>query len=102
MACYAVARRVEVHEACMINESVAIVRHCMPMEATLVKFSSGNVSGSRRGLKGTEDLGGGLAARDSSAARCRPPEGSQTTLSCGEQGGTLSLHAVWLETRIGI
>ncbi|WGS54712.1 porin [Paraburkholderia sp. D15] len=31
-------------------------------QSTLVKFSSGNVSGSRWGLKGTEDLGGGLAA----------------------------------------
>jgi predicted porin len=31
-------------------------------QSTLVKFSSGNMSGSRWGLKGTEDLGGGLAA----------------------------------------
>lgn len=31
-------------------------------QSSLVKFSSGNVSGSRWGLKGTEDLGGGLAA----------------------------------------
>jgi predicted porin len=31
-------------------------------ESTLIKASSGNVSGSRWGLKGTEDLGGGLAA----------------------------------------
>ena len=31
-------------------------------QSTLVKFSSGNLSGSRWGLKGTEDLGGGLAA----------------------------------------
>ncbi|MEW6340492.1 MAG: porin [Paraburkholderia sp.] len=31
-------------------------------QSTLVKFSSGNVQGSRWGLKGTEDLGGGLAA----------------------------------------
>jgi predicted porin len=31
-------------------------------QATLVKFSSGNLSGSRWGLKGTEDLGGGLSA----------------------------------------
>ncbi|MGU7774267.1 porin [Burkholderia sp. MR1-5-21] len=30
--------------------------------SNLVKFSSGNLSGSRWGLKGTEDLGGGLAA----------------------------------------
>ncbi|MFM0661454.1 porin [Paraburkholderia sediminicola] len=31
-------------------------------QSSLVKFSSGNLSGSRWGLKGTEDLGGGLAA----------------------------------------
>jgi predicted porin len=31
-------------------------------QSTLVKFSSGNTFGSRWGLKGTEDLGGGLAA----------------------------------------
>ncbi|KVE35577.1 porin [Burkholderia sp. TSV86] len=31
-------------------------------QSTLVKFSSGNLSGSRWGLKGSEDLGGGLAA----------------------------------------
>jgi predicted porin len=31
-------------------------------QSTLVKFASGNISGSRWGLKGTEDLGGGLAA----------------------------------------
>lgn len=31
-------------------------------EASLFKFSSGNLSGSRWGLRGTEDLGGGLAA----------------------------------------
>ncbi|WP_408499886.1 porin [Paraburkholderia xenovorans] len=31
-------------------------------QSSLVKFSSGNMSGSRWGLKGTEDLGGGLAA----------------------------------------
>jgi predicted porin len=31
-------------------------------QSTLVQASSGNVSGSRWGLKGTEDLGGGLAA----------------------------------------
>ena len=31
-------------------------------QSTLVKFSSGNLSGSRWGLKGTEGLGGGLAA----------------------------------------
>ncbi|MBI0331466.1 porin [Burkholderia plantarii] len=30
--------------------------------SSLVKFSSGNMSGSRWGLRGTEDLGGGLAA----------------------------------------
>ncbi|MBU9604786.1 porin [Burkholderia multivorans] len=30
--------------------------------SNLVKFSSGNLSGSRWGLRGTEDLGGGLAA----------------------------------------
>ncbi|CAB3969632.1 porin [Burkholderia cenocepacia] len=30
--------------------------------SSLVKFSSGNLSGSRWGLRGTEDLGGGLAA----------------------------------------
>ncbi len=31
-------------------------------QSTLVKFSSGNLSGSRWGLRGSEDLGGGLAA----------------------------------------
>ena len=31
-------------------------------QSTLIKFASGNISGSRWGLKGTEDLGGGLAA----------------------------------------
>lgn len=31
-------------------------------QSTLVRFSSGNISGSRWGIKGTEDLGGGLAA----------------------------------------
>ncbi|WP_246792761.1 porin [Burkholderia perseverans] len=31
-------------------------------QSSLVKFSSGNMSGSRWGLRGTEDLGGGLAA----------------------------------------
>ncbi len=31
--------------------------------SSLVKFSSGNLSGSRWGLRGTEDLGGGLAER---------------------------------------
>ncbi|AYQ90848.1 porin [Burkholderia gladioli] len=31
-------------------------------QSTLVKFNSGNMSGSRWGLRGTEDLGGGLAA----------------------------------------
>ncbi|MGI4983502.1 MAG: porin [Janthinobacterium lividum] len=31
-------------------------------DSTLVRFSSGNTFGSRWGLKGTEDLGGGLAA----------------------------------------
>jgi predicted porin len=31
-------------------------------QSTLVKFSSGNLSGSRWGLRGTEDLGNGLAA----------------------------------------
>ena len=31
-------------------------------QSTLVKFSSGNLSGSRWGLRGTEDLGGGFAA----------------------------------------
>jgi predicted porin len=31
-------------------------------QSTLAKFSSGNLSGSRWGLRGTEDLGGGLAA----------------------------------------
>ncbi|MGN4077388.1 porin, partial [Burkholderia gladioli] len=30
-------------------------------QSTLVKFNSGNMSGSRWGLRGTEDLGGGLA-----------------------------------------
>ncbi|MCX4160319.1 MULTISPECIES: porin [Paraburkholderia] len=30
-------------------------------QSTLVKFSSGNMSGSRWGLRGTEDLGGGLS-----------------------------------------
>jgi predicted porin len=31
-------------------------------QSTLIKLASGNISGSRWGLKGTEDLGGGLAA----------------------------------------
>ena len=31
-------------------------------QSTLVKFASANISGSHWGLKGTEDLGGGLAA----------------------------------------
>lgn len=50
----------------IVDAGIAVVHNAQGAsgqnESTLVKFSSGNLSGSRWGLRGTEDLGGGLAA----------------------------------------
>ncbi|MBN3787476.1 porin [Burkholderia sp. Ac-20353] len=50
----------------IVDAGIAYVRNAQDASGNnaknLVKFSSGNLSGSRWGLRGTEDLGGGLAA----------------------------------------
>jgi len=49
----------------IVDSGVAYVHNALSgtqNQATLVKFNSGGLSGSRWGLKGQEDLGGGLAA----------------------------------------
>ncbi|WP_233834404.1 porin [Paraburkholderia sp. ZP32-5] len=46
----------------LIDESVQYVNNATPHGGALVQLYSGNLQGSRFGLKGTEDLGGGLKA----------------------------------------
>jgi predicted porin len=46
----------------LIDESVQYVNNATPAGGSLVQLFGGNLQGSRFGLKGTEDLGGGLKA----------------------------------------
>jgi predicted porin len=46
----------------LIDESVQYVNNATPKGGSLVQLFGGNLQGSRFGLKGTEDLGGGLKA----------------------------------------
>jgi predicted porin len=46
----------------LIDESVQYVNNSTPQGGSVVKLYQGNLQGSRWGLKGTEDLGGGLKA----------------------------------------
>ncbi|MGF6571495.1 putative porin [Paraburkholderia sp. GAS333] len=46
----------------LIDESVQYVNNATPQGGSVVKLYQGNLQGSRWGLKGTEDLGGGLKA----------------------------------------
>jgi len=46
----------------LIDESVQYVNNATPSGGSVVKLFGGNLQGSRFGLKGTEDLGGGLKA----------------------------------------
>jgi len=46
----------------LIDESVQYVNNATPTGGSLVRLFSGNLQSSRFGLKGTEDLGGGLKA----------------------------------------
>lgn len=44
------------------DAGVEFVNHQKPGDSTVVRVQSGNLSGSRWGLRGSEDLGGGLRA----------------------------------------
>ncbi|MFM0033429.1 porin [Paraburkholderia strydomiana] len=46
----------------LIDESVQYVNNATPNGGSLVQLAGGNLQGNRFGLKGTEDLGGGLKA----------------------------------------
>ncbi|MCQ4438022.1 porin, partial [Clostridioides difficile] len=58
--------------------------------SSLVKVGSGNLSGSRWGLRGTEDLGGGLKAN------CRLENGCNVANGARGQGGRMFGRSAWV------